>query len=110
MTLTSEQVMNNEWMPNDRAQGMKKNLWNIFHATSTNIIGIFSCHMDSMCLPCHVDCDMEKYFMMRPKIVFHVEKGLTRKDQRLFQSLYLFVQMVFLICNIKVGGFEEWKC
>jgi hypothetical protein len=33
--------------------------------------------MDSMCLPCCMDCDMAKYFMMRPKIFFDVEKGLT---------------------------------
>jgi len=59
-------------------KGSRKNLWNIFHATSTNIIGIFSCHMNSMCLPCHVDCDMAKYFtILWPKIFSHVEKGLT---------------------------------
>jgi hypothetical protein len=67
-----------------KLKGSRKNPWNIFHATSTNIIGIFSCHMDLMCLPCHVDCDMAKYFMMRPEILFHVEKGLTRRDQLLF--------------------------
>ncbi len=85
MTLIGEQVMNNEWMPSEGAQGIKKkNLWNIFHATSTYIIGIFSCHMDLMCLPFHMDCDTAKYFMMRPEVFFHVEKGLTRRDQLFF--------------------------
>jgi hypothetical protein len=74
-----------------KLKGSRKNLWNIFHASSIDIIGIFSCHMDLMCLSCHVDCDMAKYFMMRPEIIFHAEKGLTRRDQLLFQSLYLFV-------------------
>jgi hypothetical protein len=31
MTLMGEQqAMNNEWMPSEGVQGIKKNLWNIF--------------------------------------------------------------------------------
>jgi hypothetical protein len=44
MIVNEQQAMSGElvnWL-----KGARKNLWNIFHATSLNIFGLFSCHVD----------------------------------------------------------------
>jgi hypothetical protein len=55
--------------PRSKLKGVGRHLWNIFYATSLNIIGIFKCHLDSL-------CDIEKYSLLRLGIFFHVDKGL----------------------------------
>jgi hypothetical protein len=44
MLVVEQQTMSGEsvnWL-----KGARKNFWNIFHAISLNIFGIFSCHVD----------------------------------------------------------------
>jgi hypothetical protein len=52
-------------------------------------------------------CDVAKYSMMRLEIFYHMDKGSTWRHQLFFQMLYIFVQMMLVICSINVGGF--WK-
>jgi hypothetical protein len=54
-------------------------------------------------------CDVAKYSMMRLDIFYHVDKGSTWRHQLLFQMLYIFVQMMLVICSINVGWFWEME-
>jgi hypothetical protein len=47
---------------------IRKNIWSITYATSMNILGIFSCHMEFF-------GDVSKCSLMKPKIFCHVDKG-----------------------------------
>lgn len=81
-------------------KGAIRNLWNIFHATSLNIFGIFSCHVNCLLWS-------DKIFLVKPKILCHVDKHPTWRHKLIFQSLYLFAQMMLVIYSINMGRF--WK-
>jgi hypothetical protein len=73
--------------------------------------GHIPCHIKEYCWNIIVPhgfafCDVTNYSLMKPIIFCHIDKHLCMKTTiLLFESLYLFVQMVLVICNINVGGF-----
>jgi hypothetical protein len=91
---------NEQWVGEQVQRSKKKSLEHIPCHTIK-----YSCNT-LILMPCgFAFCDVANYSSMKPKIFYHVDKGSTWKHKLFWQWLYLFVQMVFLICNINLKGF-----
>jgi hypothetical protein len=90
-----------EWV--SKFKGAKKNLLNIFHVISLNIIEIFSCHVDFLFVTWqNILWQSHKYFGTRTRVQHKNTNYSTNGCIYLFKWCFWFEMLMW-------EGFEKWK-